>query len=250
MLHTSEWVRYEVSRGPDLTVRQRNHLQSEYWGLMTSYSYGRTASGRGALLPRSAGPPSELCSSPLPAPASDSKPGGMVMIWSWYTRHVLNIHAHGIENNDGKLKLIDMEGRICSDPCHGVCLRFRWQLIVMNLYTDLVSFGPEPKTTVTEAQDWMSLQSNLRCATRWVFPTVKLLLLGDVQPYFMQLKLLQQHVELHHRLMTIVYICLQMPTETCWVEEKKICELIQKKLFFNSYQSHLNKKPRHCQPQF
>lgn len=172
-----------------------------------------------------------------------------LVVWSWYTLHVLNIHAHGIENNDGKLKLIDMEERICSDPCHGVCLRFRWQLIVMNLYTDLVSFGPEPKTTVTEAQDWMSLQSNLRCATRLVFPTVKLLLLGDVQPYFMQLKLLQQHVELQHRLMTILYICLQMPTETCW-GEKKIWELIQKKLFFNSYQSHLNKKPRHCQPHF
>lgn len=60
---------------------------------------------------------------------------------------MLNIHAHGTENNAGKLKLIDMEELISSDPCHGVCLRFRWQLIVMNLYTDLVSFGSELKTS-------------------------------------------------------------------------------------------------------
>ena len=59
----------------DLTERHRNHLLSVYWALMGTYFYESTASGRGALLPRSAGPLSKLCSSPPPAPTSHSKPG-------------------------------------------------------------------------------------------------------------------------------------------------------------------------------
>lgn len=88
----------------------------------------------------------------------------------------------------------------------------------MNLYTDLVSFSLEPKTTVIEAQDWMSLQSNLRCATRRELPSVKLELLGDVQPYFMHRKLLQQQVELQHRRMV-----RHLPTNAHWhISETKL----------------------------
>lgn len=77
--------------------------------------------------------------------------------------YILKAHADGIENNAGKLPLIDMEELICFDPCRRVCLRFRWQFIVMNLYIDPVSFGLEPNTTASEAQDLMSLQSNWSC---------------------------------------------------------------------------------------
>lgn len=61
----------------------------------------------------------------------------------------MTMMAACVETSAAGLALIGVEDLLC----HMLCLRWRWQLFVMNLNTDQVSSSPEPNTTVSGAQD-------------------------------------------------------------------------------------------------